>query len=242
MTNHDKELDDLLNFDALAEAEKIRGTSYKEDNATSMLGLALQFDKVQSLRAALDARDDTKLSETVSNYLRIAQSEGFEIVLQLPFTGRWRGGVERQETLYVLFNAKEGILLKFDTYNSKDVNGGKFYYNWRPNPGVETWRVTSSGGWHGTGEDSYWVGDHDCREALRHHLAKLRQNGAFLTPWRDMPFLWLLHYMDTKDAEGGSLLYNGYDYKAITAERIAMLPDFVQVAIGAKSGESEAAA
>jgi hypothetical protein len=35
--------------------------------------------------------------------------------------------------------------------------------------------------------------------------------------------MWLLHYMDTK--------VKGYDYKAITADRIAMLPEDVRTAI-----------
>jgi hypothetical protein len=63
----------------------------------------------------------------------------------------------------------------------------------------------------------------DCREAIRYYLGKMRETGTFLPVWENRPFLWLLHYMDTKD--------EGYDYKAITASRIAQLPEHVRNAI-----------
>ena len=29
-----------------------------------------------------------------------------------------------------------------------------------------------------------WVGYHDCREALRFHIRRLREDGTFLNPWK----------------------------------------------------------
>jgi hypothetical protein len=71
-----------------------------------------------------------------------------------------------------------------------------------------------------------WCGTHDVREAIRHKLALLRQHGQFVCPWVKQPFLWLLHYMDTK--------VEGYDYKAIADARIAMLPRHVRATITPK--------
>ena len=82
---------------------------------------------------------------------------------------------------------------------------------------------TSSGGAHKT--ENVWIGDHDGREALLFNLDRLRKHGDFLAPWIEQPFLWLLHYTDSKT--------DGYDYKAIARERIAMLPPWVQEMIGA---------
>lgn len=65
-----------------------------------------------------------------------------------------------------------------------------------------------------------WSGDHDCREALKFNINRLAENGTFLKKWNEQPFLWLLHYMDTKK--------EGYNYKSINEERIAMLPIDVQ--------------
>jgi len=66
------------------------------------------------------------------------------------------------------------------------------------------------------------IGGGDCREALKYNIEQLELNGSFVKPWVERPFLWLLHYMDTK--------VEGYRYEKINAERIAMLPEEVRVA------------
>lgn len=171
-----------------------------------------------------------------------------------------------QELFCVYWRDEGGVLLYFDTFNGKRINSGKFCYNWKPTCDRNgTYSVLSSGGWHTSepmenqcpsydemnDEDdnpkndpevasryelykeewcrkAVWSGDHDAREAIRHNMERLEEFGKFVTPWTRQPFLYLLHYMDTKQ--------DGYDYKAITAERIKMLPADVQSAIDAKSG------
>lgn len=66
-------------------------------------------------------------------------------------------------------------------------------------------------------------GDIDCREAAKMALTEMAQHGKFLQKWKKQPFMWLLHHGDTKD--------DNYDHEKITAERIAMLPDYVRDAI-----------
>jgi len=70
-----------------------------------------------------------------------------------------------------------------------------------------------------------WCGDHDAREALRHKIQGLQSAGDLLPQWRHRPWLWLLHYQDTKDTN--------YDHAAITQSRIKMCPEWVQNMIGA---------
>lgn len=159
--------------------------------------------------------DDTHFQTTLSEYLRIAKEEGFEIILEVPFVGD-----HTEEKLFVLFNRKDGILLCFDTYGGNKINGGHFYYNWTSNGNWrEAYRFISSG----ILRDLIWSGSHDCRENLRAHLAGLRNHGKFITPWKEQPFLWLLHYVDTK-AEG-------YNYKALNESRINQFPIEVKNAI-----------
>jgi len=69
-----------------------------------------------------------------------------------------------------------------------------------------------------------WVGNHDCREALKFNISELQKNGTFVKQWVDTPFLWLLHYMDTKS--------EGYDHEKITTERLNKLPKGVREAMG----------
>lgn len=230
-----------LSYDALAEAEKETGHSYKTDKDTGMRGMLDHVMHGGRKDALLRAADDTVLSNDLDRYLRIISEEGFEQVLRLPFVAVGYGGKDaRDEVFYVFWHDADGLLLAFDTYNTTHVNGGNLYYNIRPKPGIlprnSSLRhgATSSGGWHGQdGDEANWIwsGNHDCREALRYHLRQLRAHGEFVTPWVDQPFVWLLHYMDTKDATGTSLPYSGYDHKAINKARIALLPAHVQAAI-----------
>ena len=210
----------LLEFDAFDAAEKLTGMSYKESEATSAIGMGLFIGANNLKTRMLSSLDDTHNSTTLTEYLRIAKEEGFEIVLEVPFAGH----DQKQEKLFVLFNKADGILLCFDTYGGNKVNGGHFYYNWAPNGSWrEAHQFTSSGGFREIDGHLIWSGDHNCREALRAHLAGLRDHGKFVTPWKVQPFIWLLHYMDTKD--------EGYDYQAINESRIAQFADEVKKAV-----------
>lgn len=58
---------------------------------------------------------------------------------------------------------------------------------------------------------------------FKHRLDNYRDTGIFMKKWIKQPFLWLLHYGDTKVA--------GYDFDEINQQRIAMFPTEVQEAI-----------
>lgn len=217
----DQRLQEILSFDPLSQAERISGNSYNEDENTMMMGFMMDLMHGQNKETILQSLDDTTLSNDLDNYIRIIKSEGFEEVLILQFIGTYTKKCER---MFVYFQKEKGILLKFDTYNQNHVNSGNYYYNWKPNDTKEAWGMTSSGGYEkDVNGDLVWVGNHDCREALRFHIRQLSNNGQFVTPWLKQPFLWLLHYEDTKEKD--------YDYNTINKKRIGMLPDFVQEAI-----------
>jgi hypothetical protein len=211
ITPEERLIEEALRFDALAAAEKVTGKTYKEDKETEHLGVAMHLAAVQGKKKILEMVDDTTFSHEAFDYIRIVKEEGFELILEDEFQGK-----EFADSLYVFWHP-DGILLCFDTYwNHKSVNGGKFYYNWRPDSEVledRPWRFTSSGhytypggalakhdpqAWDRAKEkgEVFWSGDHDCREGLRHHLKMLRKHGTFLTPWIESPFLWLTHYAD----------------------------------------------
>lgn len=214
-----KELADALNFDALDTAEKLTGgTITKDDPLTMAVGIGLMQANAEAKERMLTERGDTTFSNELDRYQAIIQAYGFELALELPFTG----DDDRPERLFV-YATRDGLLLKFDTYWNHKINSANVYYNWQYLTEHPGWDLTSSG--HVT-RDKVWVGYHDAREALLFKMDRLKANGAMLSPWVEQPFLWLLHYMDTKDKE--------YDYEAINRERIAMLPDWVRTMILAK--------
>lgn len=218
---------DLLNFDPLDYAERLTGESCHTE-ATGMLGMALAMNHNRIKNEHLKTLGDTTYGDKLDRYTQIITEMGFEQVLDLPFTGKSYNGDDPREEHYFIYAHRDGLLLSFDTFGGNSVNGGKVCYCWKPSgPANQTYGLTSSGCFRNyDSPDRYWAGDHDCREALQYKLNALRENGTFLQKWPadHNIFLWLLHYMDTK--------VDGYDYKAITAERLAMLPDWVQEMIG----------
>lgn len=221
-------IDALLKIDPLAVAEKITGISYKDkafgeglDNPATALGLLLMQAHAKEKEAALRETNDTVFSNELPRYLTIIEKFGFEQVL----ADEWQSTWGPTETLYI-FAHRKGLLLSFDTFGGNRVNAAKVYYNWKPSID-EWWDCRSSG--HMT-EGGIWVGDHDAREALIHNLNKLNNRGAFVSPWAERPFLWLLNFDEPKVA--------GYDYRAITEARIARLPDWVKATITPRMAEA----
>ena len=217
----DTNLKDLLDFDPLGTAEKLTGKYSGDDDDTVFLGMMLAQQMSARKRAALHARSDTAMGDTVERYCGIVEMNGFEKVLTIPFHSDSSG-----EEMFYVYAHHQGLLLVFDTYRAKHVNGGKLYYNWSPASDEFGGWPTSSGGCvlrKDTREcvrPYVWSGDHDCREALIYHIRALRDTGNFHSCWVDRPFLWLLHHQDTE--------VPGYEYKRINAERILMLPAWAQ--------------
>jgi len=208
-----KQVADALRFDALDTAEKLMGGSiHVDDPLTMAVGIGLMQANAAAKERMLTDRGDTTFSNKLDRYCEIVEAYGFEQVLCLPFEND-RGEPEQM----FVYATRDGLLLRFDTYNALHVNAASVYYNWRYSAYAPKWECTSSG--HGT-EDGVWVGNHDAREALLFNMDRLKARGELLSPWIEQPFLWLLHYMDTKS--------KGYDYNAINGARIAMLPEWVR--------------
>jgi len=223
----DAEVGRLLQLDPLAIAENFTGVSYKDDEATALLGAVISMKAADIKNAALTARGDTTFFNMLDTYVSIITDLGFELVLDVPFAKKVHGTDDVRQEHQFIYAHRDGLLLVFDTYDSTQVNGGKVYYCWKPANDDRKHDILESGDWRfHDGKRLYWAGDHDCREALRFNITRLKDNGTFLAQWpldNDI-FLWLLHHGDTS--------VEGYDYKAINENRIELLPDWVRLMIG----------
>lgn len=243
------DLSKLLTHDALAEAEKVTGRSYKSDPLTNAIGLIGHIQHTARKNDVLRERGDTTLSNGLAYYQSAIADLGFEKLVEIPFSPPTNrdGDTQRHEKFFIYWHPTKAILLKFDTYGGGHVNGGNLSFNWRSHDQDHPWEGRE-GSWHlgvsgGLQEDAEGrlclVASLDCREALRHKLGHLDQYGEFLTTWIEQPFLWLLHHGDTKICKDPSRRGLGcnhyspacYDKTAINAERIALLPPEVQAAI-----------
>lgn len=160
-----------------------------------------------------------------SEFLEIVEKEGFKQALKVDFKG-YEG---RDEAIYIFWEEKKGILLCFDTYGI-NVNGGHFYYNWVPKDREVAYKYTHTGGFEKHNNGMVWVGSHDCRIDMDKNIKNLEENGDFVVPWINRPFLWLLHY---KDEERENILVDK-KYKLVNERRIALLPREIQDAIRGK--------
>ena len=211
-----------LDRDGLAEAEKTTGQRWNDNPAVTALGMLNHMEIAKQRDELLMLTDDSTFSNTLERYLDVIGKEGFEQVLCVPFAGR-----QTSENLFIYWHPRDGILLRFDTYGGDHINGGHFYYNIWLDP--KAYNARSSGQFVTEPRDDgkrLWVGDHDCREAIRFNIQTLRNHGEFIPKWQKRPFLWLLHYMDNEK------------HGIVNERRIAMLPQHVRDAI-TPSGANE---
>lgn len=211
----DERIASLMKLDPLAYAEDLTGERVDSMNAAFGISIGLMHAKSSTMKKLLTERGDVWDGMPLSDYIAVLEHNGFEQIYSEPFSGR-----ETQE-LHLIFGHRDGLLLSLDTYHGDRINGGKVYYAWQRDKTADDAWILSGGSYVA---DRVWVGDHDIRQALIFNLDRLRAAGTFLTPWPKRPFLWLLHYMDTK--------VDGYDYAAINRKRLAALPKWVQEMVG----------
>ena len=150
--------------------------------------------------------------------------EEFSILLEnMGFAQILKGQVDgTQDEWFVSW--KDGLLVFHDSYQGS-VNRGDVYFNYVFKEGEEEAGLP---GFSGSsieipGGTFVKCGSFNVREGFRHKLKLCEEKGVFLTKWIKQPFLWLLHYKDTK--------IPGYSYEEINRGRISLLPLEVQEAI-----------
>lgn len=213
---------DSLSYDPLAEAERITGSSYKDDESTAFLGMMLAMEHSRSKSEIMRATNDTCHNNTLEETVSIIEGMGFQLMLSDSFTSVC-GEKTSEEKWFIYW--KEGILVFFDTFRGS-LNSGHAYFNLSQAPSPENRYSLHgfSGSYARTKEgDVVSVGSIDIREGFRYKLNSFGEKGTFLSEWVEQPFLWLLHHMDTKEPN--------YDYDSINRERISLLPVDVQKAI-----------
>ncbi len=217
---------DVMSVDPISEFEVRSGKSYKTNREAENIAMMFHAMNHNALKAeSLRNQGDVSFGCDVAEYLRIVSAFGFEQVLCDEFTSEKWGHQDK----YLILWHPAGLLLAFDTFMGKSVNGGKVYYNWVPSPDVTNrFRYTSSGHYTHSG---VWVGDHDCREGLVSNMTAMMNAGSFLTEWEQQPSLWLLSYNDRTETNYFSTPKGEWPSTKITAERISRLPEHVQKAI-----------
>lgn len=231
-----KNLDDLLKYDALQEAEDIvygkngeppiyTGRSDVKNDLFMLLGSLNQKDK----REALEKQQDTGGSQKVQYFQKVLTDNGF--ILDLHEVGKkpsWDKTFHQKmknEMCQVWYHP-DGIVVIFDTFMG-GVNSAKCFYQVKPlDPERKGfYECTSSGSFEKTNDEGLiWIGDHDAREGLIHNLNKIRKHGTFLKQWHmTRRPVWFVIW------EGPEQYSFDFDYDAASLERILRCPNVSQI-------------
>lgn len=242
-----------LSRDAIAEAEALTGKSYKENELTQLLGLLRHTELVKNKRSLMDSERDTNFrNDPIWLKNRLAE-DGFVLLHSEEFVGHNYGDGAPTEEFNIFFCYRRGLLVFMETFGrglpkyqdetnfNGSVNSISVAFNWRPAKPDLCCRLTDGGGSrHGVidpnplfkvkpsqynpeGHNYATVGTFDGREGLFTKLAWAEENGQFITPWLERPFLWLLTYADTKRPD--------YDHNVINEARLQKLPPNVRGAL-----------
>jgi hypothetical protein len=239
-----KSMDQALHFDPLASAEKISGKSYKEDEQTGFLGMALAMGNNMAKDKMLQSQDDVSYSSSLRDYCRILKELGFKLILTEPFDvpAQHQNDIPRNEVLSICWHPEKAILCVFDSYqldpltSSGKINSAHWYFTYKPTSVKEFYdnNFRVSGQWHGFNENDIkdesnmmWIGNWNAREAIRYQMKKFDTFGLFINPWPKCQLLQLNNYMDWKECKN-------CDYSYPTGEsirRFNLLPEEVRIRI-----------
>jgi hypothetical protein len=234
------EIDQALSFDPLDAAERLTGESLHDHNSSAVtLGFLLMHKSGAHKDRLLKAAKDTYFNIPMTEFLTLLEANGFQIVLteDVRLNPRYDEGGNKFRMAW-----NGSVLLVFDSYRGDTViNGGHAYYCYNGpymnDHGSCSWVLDENRETVKINDLPVIRGHHDIREGLFHKLSKLSKAGTLMSKWIGTDFLWLLHYMDTKDENGDQFKgSDGYDYKAINRTRFAKLPQEVQDAIGDCNG------
>lgn len=213
-----KNIDDVLNFDALDTADKMTGESYKDNKDTARLGFAMFMENNKRKENMLQEMNDTYFNMSYAELLDMLESRGFERIFEEEFEG---GNIH-------CIHWRDGILLNSTSYRWSDekvsVNDIKAYFNYEVEDTSVPFSMPLSGCFD---RDQYdrgnyvFVGNMDAREGFFYRLEEMEKKGTFRKIWTSRPVV--MDLMNFAEAKGGN---NEWDY------RVADLPESVRDAIG----------
>ncbi len=240
--------DELINFDGLDTAQKITGSSYKDDKFTSSLGMAITMEANKILTKRLEKDGDTYNRTTIPQFQLYLKEEGFVEIYKKSFEKErdytftkndgTHGSLKVKEItfFYVYWNYELNAMVYFTTYsdidvdvddqivyNDQTINSGSFLYTIRlKDDSIKPDCYILSSSSYDILSDTI-QGSHDIRTGWRRTLNNLKEYYTF-EEWRGSQFLWMLHYLQHPPGEE-------YDYNAINTEVIKAFPQEVKKVI-----------
>ena len=232
----EKTISTLLGCDSLGVAEAITGKSYKTDEETSSLGVAIHLRKTQVLRDALKAAGDTFYSMPMEQSIDIFKKAGFVQVFQTKFDGR-RGVMnfdDLKEESYTLFAHADGYIIALESYCGKTVNSATLYFIIGSE---ELDKAYAENAWNfpcsrcpislDNKKDGRvdFACDMDIREAFLHKFSHLQEKIAVKKQW-ERHHLWLTHRIDFEELKENQKNNSDFSFlNNLADKRLAEFPE-----------------
>lgn len=204
----------LLEFDPIAAIEDTVGKCHEnwntaEETAAIILNMMYSEGKTTHLKGI----GDTHCGITWSKFIDIAKNYGFECGYSQKFAGTgYSDHVEEEEIIF--YHKEKGLILHAESFDAKSINSAKVYGEVKTTDKLTSSQLSALNGCSFGGNPNNTISfDVDVREGFVYHLEALSEAFEFSQRWSTVPFLWFLNYMDTEKPN--------YDYKKITAEKIA---------------------
>lgn len=220
-------LDNLLDFDAIAEMEKRiskHWQDFSDKENSNLLALTMMNSEVKDIM--LRNAGDTHSRMTWTELKRLLIDNGFSVGLVYYFVP-YPENQDRIEEAILYYHPLQGFLVWATSFSYKTVvNECKFYAEIQSedNPPWHVMHDISTGGCIDQDNHIYDT-QQDGREGLFHKISKLESHGHFLPIWikqKHPRHLWFVDYLQDKKPN--------YDYKAITDTVIARAhPDVAKI-------------
>ena len=216
-------VDRVLNFDPIAEAERLVGGKHWSeftDKENAMMLLVARISG-QNKERILQNLGDTFWGMGWAAFKDKLLERGFKLGLSYNFqVERTYDNSKKTEEAIIYYNPSKGIVVFATSYGDKtSINGGTAYAEvkaFSDETQNDVMRSISSGGFiHGS--DNIFETSWDIREGMFRHIERMEQYADFQSKWiNKQRFLWFVDYAEEEIA--------GYDYKEIAQRKIAQLP------------------
>lgn len=215
---HRESLQKLFKKDLNEYIEKTFGKDHDKNPIAVILKTMFLQQHDEYINQILMMNEDTVLADEVKRYIPIAIKLGFDPTVSYEFTGLVKNEPTK-ETIDILWDKKNGILLKVESFNTIYVKKAQLFFNWQPNNSGEYNPDIMQDG-HYT-PNGIWIGEHDVAVALKYKFILLQENGTFINPWIKTPYMSFKGYSENKKGD------------EITHQRIQQLPKAILKQINA---------
>ena len=225
------DIDRLLKYDPIAEAERISGkghwSNFSEED--KMFALLLNMHHAENKERALKSDKDTYFSMSWDYLMEVLSENGFKIGTEWEFIDDQYNQIYKEKA--GIYYREDGVVVFAESIGDrKRVNSGKCFYELEMKEGVDSrdfYNLVHTGCCYGENKLENQL---DIREGLIHELDKATMYGNFIRTWEHRRSLWVLDYMESHKRIDHDARYEVWNkqYNEVTMEHISKCPKGLQ--------------